>query len=169
MLRILLDINLLFFSEIFKPIKIIYWANLFSSLLLSKPSAVYSFVKIYVKMQTGDFWYKEKSKLGHLICYNPKNPNIYHRNLRVCFLLCLWSATIRVTSLHTLEVCLLLGLASIYWETLSSHNMRAFASSYCILFCPVPLLFLGGLFIFFLRGNGGEWIWGRREVDMDFQ
>lgn len=56
MLHILLDINLLFFSEIFKPINIIYGANLFSSSLLSIHSLVYSFVKMDVKMQIGAFY-----------------------------------------------------------------------------------------------------------------
>lgn len=54
--------------------------------------------------------------------------------------------------------CLLLGLFSSCWIALSCLNMKAFAMSYCILFCSVWLS-LGGLL--FLMGNRGGVVLGR--------
>lgn len=49
---------------------------------------------------------------------------------------------------YLLIIYMLLGLFSCYWVALYSLNRRAFALSYCILFCLVWQLSLGSLFFF---------------------
>lgn len=53
------------------------------------------------------------------------------------------------------------GFFSSYWVTLFNLNMRAFALCYCILFSPVWLSSLGGLF-FSEEETDGELIWERK-------
>ena len=59
---------------------------------------------------------------------------------------------------------------ALYWVTLSSLDMWAFAVSYCTLFCSVWLLSLGDLLLSFgdLLFSEKEidrgWIWGRGNV-----
>lgn len=55
--------------------------------------------------------------------------------------------------------CLLLGLSSSYWVVLSSHDMRVYAYSYCILLCHVQLIIL----LLSEEKETENQIWGRQD------
>lgn len=66
-------------------------------------------------------------------------------------LMCMWDSQ-QWEQMYLWLFCLLLGLFSSHWVTW----MRSFALSYCILYCPVWLLSLRGLF-FSEEEMEGEW------------
>lgn len=56
-----------------------------------------------------------------------------------------------------------LGVSFSCWIALSSLDVRTFVLSYCLVFCCVWLLFLGGLTLFRRNIWKNEWIWVRGE------